>query len=35
MLMDFKDNVTYTRKVIKDKGWGWKVFKGGKNGLNN
>ena len=26
MLMDFMDNVTYRRKVIKDKGGGGKFF---------
>ena len=31
MLMDFKDNVTCRKKVIKDKGGGGKIlFKGGK-----
>ena len=31
MLMDFMDNVTYRRKVIKDKGGGGNFFfKGGK-----
>ena len=31
MLMDFMDNVTCRRKVIKDKGGGEKIFfKGGK-----
>ena len=32
MLMDFMDNVTCRRKVIKDKGGGGKFW---KNGLNN
>ena len=36
MLIDFMDNVTCRRKVIKDKGGGGKFcFKGGKKGLTN
>ena len=33
MLMDFMDNVTSRRKVIKDKGGGEKFFLKGKKGL--
>ena len=35
MLMDFIDNVTYRRKMIKDKGGGGKKNFRRKKGLNN
>ena len=35
MLMDFMDNVTCRKKVIKDKGGGEKFCLRRKNGLNN
>ena len=33
MLMDFMDNVTFWRKVIKDKGGGGSFFLKGEKGL--